>query len=138
MPRYFPQTNTNAVNTMTSHSPPSPSHTWLNIPCTNQALWGSLVLLDCKETNILIHEAIVVYNLSSVTGYTGASTYTPRLVPAFNFAQKTELVFGNNSIDTIMGVQNQINNNIWQNDENRLFINNSAGNYASQLQRHNM
>ena len=138
MPRYFPQTNSNVVNSMTSQAPPQASHTWLSIPCTNQANWGSLVLLDCKETNILIHEAIVVYNLSSITGYTGTSTYAPRLTPAFNFAQKTELVFGNNSIDTIMGVQNQINNNIWQNDENRLFINNAAGNYASQLQRYNM
>ena len=61
MPRYFPQTNTNSINTMAPQPPTAAaaSHTWLSIPCTNQALWGSIVLLDCKETNILIHEAIV-------------------------------------------------------------------------------
>ena len=114
------------------------THTWMSIPSSNQPIFGTPCLIDYRENSNIIHEAIIVFNISSITGLTGTASNCPRFVPAYNFSQRSEIVFGANSIDTIYGVQNQINCNLWNNDDDRLFINQSAGMYSNPTQRFNL
>ena len=95
------------------------THTWMSIPSSNQPIWSTPCLIDYRENSNIIHEAIIVFNLSSITGLTGTSSNCPRFVPAYNFSQRSEIVFGANSIDTIYGIQNQINCNLWNKDGHR-------------------
>ena len=113
-------------------------HTWINIPSSNNGSWNSVTLIDCKEVGIVIHEAIIVYNLGPVTGMVGTSTTAPRFLSSYYFSQRSEIVFGNNSIDNLYSTQNFLNNQLWYNDDDRAFMNSGAGNYASISNRYTL
>ena len=77
----------------------------MNIPATIRKLLN----FDSKERNTIISEFIVNFNLSAITGVSGAPANYPHFSPATFWLSKVELVMNNVTIDTLYQVPNFIN-----------------------------
>ena len=107
-------------------------HETIVIPATSKCDWGAQFYLDIKEKNCLIHNLILKFNVSAISGLTaGSAHYTP----AWFWFNRIELLVNNIVIDTVYGNQQFILNQLFNVDEKRKFMNVSAGDYASVSQR---
>ena len=105
----------------------------LIIPSTSTPTFGSAFICDIKEKNILLTDLLVQLNVSAITGLTGGTGL--RWSPAHFFFTRIEVVQNNVVVDTLYGLQQHISNQLFFFDEDRIFRNNLAGNYASTTQR---
>jgi hypothetical protein len=108
------------------------------IPSTSAPNWGSYFIFDVKERNSIISDIVINFNIGTIGGVTGAPTSYPHFVPATFFLTKVELVVNNVTLDTLYPVQLFTAQQFFENDEDRVLINNMQGSYASIAQRNTL
>ena len=118
--------------------PSALKHEILIIPSTNTPSWGSMFICDIREKNIKLHNITLQFNVSAISGLTGTATSYPNYNPAFCWFNRIEILQNSNVIDTIYPEEQFILNQFSQIDEDRLYINNGAGNYSSIVQRNTL
>ena len=106
-------------------------HEIMIIPASSNPSFGGFFTIDIREQNIILNNITLQFQLSSVVG----SSLVGYFNPAWFFFTRIEIVQGGNVIDTVYGNQQFLMNQLLEWDEDRLAINNSAGNYASTAQR---
>lgn len=117
-------------------SVPKMEHQLINIPSSNQASFGSSFLININEMS-MIHEIILQYNMSSITGLSTLANY-PQYVPGYFFFTRIDIFVGSNCIDSIYPLQQFVNSQIFNDDCDRWFISNGCGAYNSASQRATM
>ena len=106
-------------------------HETLIIPSTSMPSWGAFHSINLRDKNILLHN----YALQFVTSAVSGTSLTGYFVPAYFFYTKLEFINANGVSDTIYNTESFLRTNCLHPDEDRLSMNNSAGNYASIAQR---
>ena len=86
----------------------------IQIPSVSQCQFGSLFVIDIKETNILLNNITLAF--STQAGVSGITATTIALAPFVYAFSRIELVVNNIVIDSIYGnqqhvIQNQLNYN---------------------------
>ncbi len=84
---------------------------------------------------------IYVNSLTTLTLASAASSITGEainFIPASLWFQKVDIVIGGNVIDTYYSQQNFLLENLFNIDEDRIYLNNQMGNYSSVAQRYAM
>ena len=116
--------------------PQNLKHEIFIIPSTNQFAFGSMGIIDIKEKGIILHDLMLQFNVSAITGLTGTAAGFPNFNP-FTFAiQRFEIYINGNCIDTKYPTEQFIQQQFYSGtDEQRLFVNNGQGNYSSNTQR---
>lgn len=115
--------------------PSALKHEIIIVPSTNTPSWGSMFICDIREHNIKLHNITLQFNVSAISGLTGSVTNYPNYNPAFCWFTRIEILQNSNVIDTIYPEQQFLMQQFSQIDEDRLYINNGAGNYSSLSQR---
>ena len=125
----------NISNNQHSNVPRNLRHEILTIPSTSQFAFGGYGILDFKEKNVRVHELILAFNTSAVSGLTGSVINYPNLNPAFHWFTRIELCLNNVVVDTLYPDAQFILNQLFYDDEDRTLNNYSAGHYSSLAQR---
>ena len=118
--------------------PRSLTHTILTIPSVSQFAFGSMSIIDLKQKNIKIHDAVLAFNINAITGVTANGSTLPVLNPVFHWFQKIEIIINGTVMDTIYPDIQFILNNLYHADEDRLLTNYGSGNYASVANRYTL
>ena len=105
----------------------------LIIPSVSAPTFGSVFVVDIKEKNIQLNDLVLALNVSQITGLSGGTGL--RWVPGHFFFTRVEVVQNIVIVDTLYGLQQHVSNQLFFFDEDRIFRNNLAGNYASVAQR---
>ena len=113
-----------------THIPNNLKHETVIVPSTNQPSWGSYFVFDFKEKSLTLHDLTIQFNVSALGGLTSA-----RYSTAFSWISRIEILINNQVIDTIYPETQFLLQNIFNWDEDRTYINNSAGSYSSTTQR---
>ena len=109
------------------------------IPSTSSPAWGSYFIFDVKERNCIISDLLLGFTLGAITGATGtAVTSYPHFSPATFFPTKIEIVINNITIDTLYPVQQFTAQQFFNDDNDRVYINNQQGAYNSIIQRNTL
>ena len=108
------------------------------IPSTSTPSWGSYFIFDVKERNCIISDLLIQFNINTIGGVTGTATSYPHYSPATFFLQKVELVINNVTIDTLYPVQQFTAQQFFNDDNDRVYINNLQGSYNSIIQRNTL
>jgi hypothetical protein len=106
------------------------------LPSTSQPAFGSYCVFDLKEKNILVHDLVLQFNTTAISGRSGDATSYPNFLPAYHWWTRIELVMNNVVIDTYYPTQQFILNQILYEDEDRVLNNALCGSYASITQRY--
>ena len=116
------------------------THQYINVISTNLPAFGSYVFIDLNVPNFCIHEVVLQFALSGVSGIVGGSAALalPALAPAFKFIQNITITNNNNILDVIDGTANHLMNQLYTSLEDSLFINTSSGLFNNSLVRYNM
>jgi hypothetical protein len=114
---------------------PHMKHESIIIPSTSAPSWGGYFVIDFRERNCVLHDLILQFNASALTGYTGTNATSPRYTPAYFWFSRIELVQNNNVIDTIYANQQFLMNQLFNFDEQRNLINLGCGAYNNTTQR---
>ena len=92
-----------------------------------------------KERNCIISDLLLGFTLGAITGATGtAVTSYPHFSPATFFPTKIEIVINNITIDTLYPVQQFTAQQFFNDDNDRVYINNQQGAYNSIIQRNTL
>lgn len=102
-------------------------------PSNTTPAWGGSFIIDIKDTNMLIHNLALMFNVSSITGTTGATNL--RFNPAYFWINHIDLKLSGKVVDTYYPGEQFIAQQLLYDDEDRIYANNSAGHYASVAQR---
>ena len=108
------------------------------IPSTSAPNFGSYFIFDVKERNCIISDLVLNFNVSAIGGLTGSVTNYPNFSPAVFWTTKIELVVNNVTIDTLYPTSNFIAQQFFNEDEDRVLINDAEGSYSSLQQRNTM
>ena len=108
------------------------------IPAVSQPNWGSYFIFDVKERNCIISDLVINFNVSTITNVSSAGTNYPHFVPATYWLTKVELVINNVTIDTLYPLQQFTAQQFFNDDNDRILVNNMQGNYASIAQRYTL
>ena len=114
---------------------PQMKHESIIIPSTSAPTWGGYFVIDFRERNCILHDLVLQFNVSALTGYTATNTTSPRYTPAYFWFSRIELVQNNNVIDTIYPNQQFLSNQLFNFDEQRSIINLGCGAYNNTTQR---
>ena len=114
---------------------PHMKHESVIIPSTSAPSWNGYFVIDFRERNCIVHDLVLQFQVSALTGYTGTNSTSPRYTPAYFWIQRLELVQNNNVIDTVYGTQQFISNQLFNFDEQRNLINQGCGVYQNTTQR---
>ena len=106
-------------------------HEILIIPASTVPSFGSTFNIDIKEKNILFHNLTLQFVTGPVVGTNLVGTFNP----CWYFMNRLEIVQNGTVIDTVYGNQQFIQNQWLDWDEDRLSVNNAAGNYSNATQR---
>ena len=128
----------NINNNQRSNVPRNLKHEIITVPSTSQFAFGSPCTIDFKEKNVNVHELILAFNTTPVTGLTGSVTSYPNLSPVFHWFQRLEIIQNNIVLDTLYPDAQFILSQLMYDDEDRALNNYSAGHYASIVQRNAM
>ena len=110
---------------------PNIRHETLIIPASSIPAFGSYFTIDIRERNMLNHNITLQFVTGPVIGTNLVGTFNP----SWFWFTRVEVVQGSDVIDTYFGNQQFVLNQMLEYDEDRLSINNAAGNYASTAQR---
>ena len=99
-------------------------------PATSQVGFGSYFTIDYKELGVELMEACLQFNFSALSG-----TTSTHFVPAWFFATRIEWVQNGKVIDTYWPAEQFLRNQLYVEDEDRVFYNIGAGAYSSTAQR---
>jgi hypothetical protein len=114
---------------------PQMKHESIIIPSTSAPTWGGYFVIDFRERNCILHDLVLQFNVSALTGYTATNGTSPRYTPAYFWFSRIELVQNNNVIDTIYPNQQFLSNQLFNFDEQRTIINLGCGAYNNTTQR---
>ena len=114
---------------------PHMKHESIIVPSTSAPSWGGYFVIDFRERNCILHDLVLQFNVSALTGYTGTNATSPRYTPAFFWFTRIEIVQNNNVIDTVYANQQFLMNQLYSNDEQRIIKNLSCGQYNNTTQR---
>ena len=114
---------------------PKMKHESIIIPSTSAPSWNGYFVIDFRERNCVLHDLVLQFNVSALTGYTGTNATSPRYTPAYFWFSRIELVQNNNVIDTVYSNQQFISNQLFNFDEQRTLINLGCGAYNNTTQR---
>ena len=95
------------------------------IPSTSQVSFGGYSTFDFREKSLLLNDVVLQFNLSNVTGGTSKTTagadpnLYPRVIPAWAWFTRIEIVQNNNIIDTIYPISNFLQHQSFVADEVR-------------------
>ena len=106
-------------------------HECIIIPSSSSPAFGSFFNIDIKEKNIINNNITLQFVTSAVSGNNLVGCFNP----SYFWFTRIEVVQGGIVHDTIYGNQQHIMQQMLEWDEDRLAINNAAGNYASTAQR---
>ena len=106
---------------------PQMKHESIIVPSTSAPSWGGYFVIDFRERNCILHDLVLQFNVSALTGYTGANATSPRYTPAYFWFTRIEIVQNNNVIDTVYSNQQFLMNQLYSNDEQRIIKNLSCG-----------
>ena len=130
--------NLNLSSSQRSDFPKTLKHEILPIPAPSQFQWGSTSNLDFKGKNCKIHELVIAFNTSPVSGLTGSVANYPNLNPTFFWINHIEIAINNVITDTIYDLEEFILNQLMFEDEDRMLNNYSAGMYSSIAHRNSL
>lgn len=100
------------------------------VPSTNQPSFGSYVVFDFRDLNVLLQDITLQFNVSAI------STMTSGMFnPSFFWFTRIEILQANNVIQTIYPGEQFLLHNLFQSDEKRALMNQSTGLYSSTAQR---
>lgn len=105
-------------------------------PSATQPAWGSSFAIDIKDTNMLIHNIALMFNVSAISGTSGATNL--RFSPAYFWIDHIDVKLSGKVIDTYYPGSQFISTQLLNDDEDRIYSNNAAGHYASVAQRATM
>jgi hypothetical protein len=91
-----------------------------------------------KERNCIISDLLLNFSLGSIGGITGTATSYPHFSPATFFTTKVEIVVNNITIDTLYPVSNFVSQQFFNDDNDRVYINDMQGAYNSIIQRNTL
>ena len=134
-PRIKHRSGFNLSSVQSTAVPSSLKHEIIIIPSTNTPTWGSMFIMDIREHNIQLHNITLQFNVSAISGLTGTVSNYPHYNPAYCWFQRIEILQNSNVIDTIYPEEQFLLQQFTNFDEDRIYINNGAGNYASLSQR---
>jgi hypothetical protein len=103
----------------------------LIIPSSSAPSFNGFFTIDVKNVGIIIHSAVLQFQYSAVSGVGFVGSFNP----AWYHFNRIEILQGGNVMDTIYGNQQFLLNQMLAYDEDRLSINNAAGNYSLLEQR---
>ena len=107
---------------------PHMKHESIIVPSTSAFSWGGYFVIDFRERNCILHDLVLQFNVSALTGYTGNAT-SPRYTPAYFWFTRIEIVQNNNVIDTVYANQQFLMNQLFSYDEQRIIKNLGSGAY---------
>ena len=87
-------------------TPPDMKHEWLNVASVSAPSFGSTFQINLNEKNVSIHELILAFTISAITGLTGSVTNYPNLTPVDFWIQKMEIVIGGVVVENFWGEHN--------------------------------
>jgi len=126
----------NVAGHQTDALPQNLKHDIFIIPSTNTFAFGSMGIIDIKEKGILLHDIMLQFNVSQISGLTGSVSGYPNFNPAIFWIQRYEIYVNGNCIDTKYPTEQFIQQQFYSGtDEQRLYVNNGMGNYSSNTQR---
>ena len=102
-------------------------------PSNTTPAWGGTFIIDIKDTNMIIHNLALMFNVSSISGTTGATNL--RFNPAYFWIDHIDLKLSGKIADTYYPGEQFIAQQLLYEDEDRVYSNNAAGHYASISQR---
>jgi len=108
------------------------------IPSTSSPAWSSYFIFDIKERNCIISDLLIQFNINAISGLTGTVTSYPHFSPATFFLTKVEIVVNNITIDTLYPIQQFTAQQFFNDDNDRVYINNMQGCYNSIIQRNTL
>ncbi len=102
-------------------------------PSSTTPSWGGQFTIDIKDVNMLIHNVSLLFNVSSISGTSGATNL--RYNPAYFWINHIDLKLSGKVVDTYYPGQQFITQQLIYDDEDRIYSNNGSGHYASIAQR---
>ena len=108
------------------------------IPSTSAPAFGSYFIFDVKERNCIISDITLQFNVGNITGLSGTATSYPHFSPATFFTSKVEIVINNVTVDTLYPLSNFVSQQFFNDDSDRVYINNIQGSYNSIAQRNTL
>ena len=100
------------------------------IPSTTQPQFGSMCVVDIKETNLLVHNLVLQMNVSAITVMTSGM-----FVPSAFWIDHIDYVINGSIIDTVYPLDQCLKPQLFYRDEDRALLNQSQGAYNSTAQR---
>ena len=110
-------------------------HELLTVPSSSTCSFGSYFNIDLRDVNVILHNIQLQFVTGPVIGSAGMTGY---FNPVFHWINHIDIVMAGVIISTIYGDQQFLMNQMLEYDEDRITINNNAGNYASVAQRTNL
>ena len=109
-------------------------HDTVIVPSTSQVSFGAYSTFDFREKSLLLNDIVLQFQVLNLSCGTQTGTNLPRLYPCFNWFTRIEIVQNNQVIDTIYPQANFLLHQCFLSDEDRLLMNNGAGNYSNAAQ----
>lgn len=107
-------------------------HEILTVPSSSTPAFGSYFNVDVRDINLILHNITLMFVTGAVIGSSGM---VGCFNPAYHWINHIDIVQAIVIIQTVYGEQQFLMNQILEFDEDRLAINNMAGNYSSVAQR---
>jgi hypothetical protein len=99
-------------------------------PSSSQVGFGSYFTIDYKELGVELLDMILQFNFSALSG-----TTSTHFVPSWFFTQRIEFVQNGKVIENYIDWEQFISSQLYVEDEDRTYVNISAGAYQSTAQR---
>lgn len=106
----------------------------ITIPSTNTPNFGVMFYLDVRETNLILHELILRFSMSALTGVTSSNGFHP----AIFWIDHIDYIMNGNCLETVYPLDQYINTQLHLRDEDRLFDVIQQGSYNNVAQRQAM
>jgi hypothetical protein len=106
-------------------------HEILTVQSSSTPSYGSFHNIDIKDIGMVLHNITLGFIVGPVIGTNLVGCFNP----AWCWINRIDIIQSNVVIQTLYGDQQQLYNQLLEYDEDRISINNAAGNYASVAQR---
>ena len=127
-PRQKHKSGLNLTGVQSRATPSGIKNQILIIPSTNTPSFGSMFICDIRGKGIILNNLTLQFNVSPISGLTGTVTSYPHFNPAFYFFQRIEICQNGQVLDTIYGGQQFLLQQWLNEDQDRIYISNAAGN----------
>jgi hypothetical protein len=110
-------------------------HTIVQISSSTLPQFGSSpFVFDLKQKGVQYHDLSIVLTPSTISGLTGAAGNYPHFISAYNWISQMDIIVGGVTVSVSYGLEEWIKAQLFNTDEKRAQVNQSAGNYQSMAQ----